>query len=98
MKRIKINGNDYSIVKQYKNGFVQESVIERCKETDYFDDYDYILGDWAYDKLRLKGFYDKNSPTCNENNSYENIDEYIKKYCAYECRYFVLKKVSKKDE
>ena len=25
-------------------------------------------------------------------NRYDEIEEYIKNYCAYECRYFILKK------
>ena len=41
----------------------------------------------------IPGLYDKNNSKCNENNSYENIDDYIKKYCAYECRYFIIKKI-----
>ena len=28
--------------------------------TDYFDEYDYIFADYAYDKIRLKGFFEKN--------------------------------------
>ena len=34
-----------------------ESVVS--KATDYFEPFDYIVGDWAYSKLRLKGFYNK---------------------------------------
>ena len=93
MKKIKINNNNYEVIKEYKDGFELDAILEKCNETDYFDDYDYIFGDWAYGKLRLKGLYDKNNSKCNENNSYENIEDYIKKYCAYECRYFIIKKI-----
>lgn len=92
MKKIEINGNNYELIKDYKNGFELDSIIDRCKETDYFDDYDYIFGDWSYGKLRLKGFYDKNNSKCNDSNAFDLIEEYINKYCAYECRYFILKK------
>ena len=47
----------YQIEKNYKNGFDYESAKELW--TDYFDDYDYILGDWSYGKLRLKGYCNK---------------------------------------
>ncbi|MBE6144963.1 MAG: DUF1027 domain-containing protein [Firmicutes bacterium] len=92
MKKIEINNNTYELIKDYKNGFEIDSIIEKCKETDFFDIYDYILGDWAYGKLRLKGFFNQENPKCNNNNNYNKIDDYIKKYCAYECRYFIIKK------
>lgn len=93
MKKIEINKNNYEIVKEYKNGLDLDALKERCVETDYFDAYDYILGDWAYGKLRLKGFYNSKNKNCNDNNNYDNIDKYIKEYCAYECKYFILKKL-----
>ena len=47
----------YQIEKNYKDGFDYEAAKELW--TDYFDDYDYILGDWSYGKLRLKGYCNK---------------------------------------
>ena len=52
----------------------------------------YILGDWSYGHLRLKGFCDKDNKLKNQINDYETIQDYIKKYCAYECRYFIIRK------
>lgn len=95
MRKIELNGKNYELVKDYKNGFDLETLKEFLDETDYFLEYDYIFGDWAYGKLRLKGFCDKKNQHYNKNNAYTNIEEYISKYCAYECKYFVLKKVMK---
>ena len=53
MEYIKINEKDYQVVKNIREGFNLEEV--QNKLTDYFDDYDYIVGDWDYNKLRLKG-------------------------------------------
>ena len=53
MKKIILNDIEYEVVKEYRDGFEEEPVIERA--TDYFNDFDYIFGDWAYGKLRLKG-------------------------------------------
>lgn len=89
-KKVKINDKNYRIIKDYKEGFVLDSVSQLL--TDYYDDYDYILGDWAYGKLRLKGFCDKSNKKCNKLNNYADCKDYIKNYCAYECRYFILKK------
>lgn len=90
MKNIVINKVDYKLVKEYKNGFDLSEV--ESKLTDYFDNYDYIFGDWSYGKLRLKGFCEKTNKICNDTNNIELLDEYIKKYCSYECKYFLLKK------
>ena len=92
MKQVTINEQNYELIKDYKNGFEQNEV--ELKLTDYFDNYDYILGDWSYGKLRLKGFCNKNNKIFKPINDIEKVDDYIKDNCAYECRYFILKKVS----
>ena len=68
---IKINNKTYRLVEEYKNAFDLEVVKEKL--TDYFDDFDYIVGDWAYGKLRLKGFCKK------ENKRYRPINDFTKK-------------------
>lgn len=89
-KIIEIESKKYKLIKEYKDGFNLDALLS--KWTDYFDDYDYILGDFAYDKLRLKGFCNENNPKFNKINDIKNIDKYIKENCAYECRYFILEK------
>ncbi|NLM63192.1 MAG: YutD family protein [Mollicutes bacterium] len=93
MKKYQIGNNYYELIEEYRDGFDLNEVTE--KMTDYFDDFDYIIGDWAYGKLRLKGFCEKDNPRFNEINDYTMKDDYLKNNCAYECRYFVLKKVKK---
>lgn len=92
-KQVKIElGNlEYELVKNHKDAFVLEEAKERY--TDYFIDYDYIFGDYSYEKLRLKGFYDTKNQKKKTINDIQGLDDYIKHYCAYECRYFLLKKV-----
>ncbi len=90
MKKIILEDNSYTLEKNYKDGFDLEELTNRY--TDYFKDYDYILGDWAYNKLRLKGFCNKKNSLFNEINDYETIETYIKENCAYECKYFIIKK------
>lgn len=90
-KQVEIENNKYEIITNYREGFDLEEFKKRY--TDYFFDYDYIVGDWAYGKLRLKGFYNDNNKKANKINKYSNLDSYIKDNCAYGCKYFVAKKI-----
>ncbi|HHT38065.1 MAG TPA: YutD family protein [Mollicutes bacterium] len=92
-KVVTINNQTYKIIENYKDGYNEEEL--KSKLTDYFYDYDYILGDWAYGKLRLKGFYDPKNKKAKDLNNYKYIQKYIKNYCAYECKYFIAKRVYK---
>lgn len=88
---IELENNKYELIKDSRNGYDLEALTE--KFTDYFADYDYVVGDWAYGKLRLKGFNEKGNKNYKKLNDISLLDEYIEKYCAYGCKYFVLKKI-----
>ncbi len=90
MKDIKIEDNYYEIIENYKEGYNEDEFIKKC--TDYFYEYDYIVGDWAYGKLRLKGFFDKSNKKCREVNDFSNLDKYLSENCAFGCSYFVAKR------
>lgn len=93
MNEINIEDKTYELLTNHKEAFNEEEFKE--KYTDYFYDYDYIVGDIAYNKLRLKGFYDAKNKKVNKINNFNNLDTYLKNNCAVECRYFVLKKINK---
>ena len=90
MDKITLGLNTYEIIKDYKNGYNKDELIN--KYTDYFKNFDYIVGDWAYGKLRLKGFYEKSNKNCKDINNIDNLDKYIKENCAFDCAYFVAKR------
>ena len=94
MKDIIFNDIKYELITNVREGYDYDAVLP--KVTDYFKVYDYIVGDWAYGKLRLKGFYDKNNKFCKDLNNIENLDSYLKNNCAFNCKYFVLKKYVQK--
>lgn len=91
MKLVKIEDMEYEIITNYKNGYDEEAFINRY--TDYFNDFDYVVGDWAYGKLRLKGFYDDNNKKANKINKIGSLDKYLEENCAYGCKYFVAKRL-----
>ena len=93
MKKIILENNEYELIEDNGDSFDESEIKE--KYTDYFYEFDYILGDYAYNKLRLKGFCDKSNKRYNKINDYDTKDEYVKKLCAYKCKYFVLKRVNK---
>ncbi len=93
MKKIKVNEIEYEVQKDVNDAIDKEILAEKI--TDYFDDFTYIVGDWAYGKVRLKGFYDSDDKRCKKINDIATLDNYIETKCAYGCRWFVLKKVNK---
>lgn len=90
-KKIKINNFEYELIRNDNDCFDEEVVVE--KVTDYFDDYDYIFGDYAYDKVRLKGYYDSKNKKAKRINDIKYMDDYIKNYCSFGSKIFLLKKV-----
>lgn len=92
MKYIILNDKKYELIENVKEGYDQEELENKI--TDYFDEYDYIVGDWSYGKLRLKGFCKEGNKLYKDINAISNKDNYIKNSCAYGCRYFVLEKIS----
>jgi uncharacterized protein YutD len=93
-KIVEIDNKKFKLIKNVRDGFEEETFKE--KYTSFFDEYDYIVGDIAYSKLRLKGFNKKENKNFNKINDFENVDKYIKENCAYGCRYFILEKQEEK--
>ncbi|MBE6140437.1 MAG: DUF1027 domain-containing protein [Firmicutes bacterium] len=90
---IEINDKKYEIIES--NWEIDEELL-KVKITEYFESFDYILGDFAYGKLRLKGFNKKDNKNFKKINDFNNIKDYINKNCAYGCNYFILKVIENK--
>ncbi|WP_059049437.1 YutD family protein [Paenibacillus senegalimassiliensis] len=88
---IQIGGKTYELIQNYKEAWDPEAFKQRYSEV--LDRYDYIIGDWGYEKLRLKGFLRDNHPKANRDTAYSGITDYINEYCNFGCAYFVLQKV-----
>lgn len=90
MKNITVNNIEYIVVEDSKDAIDIEVLKEKI--TDYFDAFNYIVGDWSYGKIRLKGFYDDNNKKAINSNKIGQVKNYLKNYCAFGCKYFILKK------
>ncbi len=93
MKKVKILEKEYEVVEDCGECIdIQE--IEYLF-TSYFESYDYICGDYSYDKLRLKGFNDKSNKNFNKINDIKGYNKYIEELCSYKAKHFLLKKINK---
>ncbi|TCT19087.1 uncharacterized protein YutD [Melghiribacillus thermohalophilus] len=84
-------GKQYQLMYDYKNGFQEEQVKERF--SDILSKYDFIVGDWGYGQLRMRGFYDDQNPKATFDTKISTLEDYLYEYCNFGCAYFVLKKM-----
>jgi uncharacterized protein YutD len=88
---VSTGGNAFTLVHEHKNGWNAEAFKERYSEV--LDRYDYIVGDWGYSQLRLRGFYREGHPRATKETMIAGLVDYLNEYCNFGCAYFVLNKV-----
>jgi uncharacterized protein YutD len=88
-----INNICYEIVKEVRDGFNEETF--RARYSDILTRYDYIVGDWGYNQLRLRGFFDDQNQKSTYDTKISTLNDYIQEYCNFGCAYFVVRKVHK---
>ncbi len=86
-----IENLNFELVEERGDAYNEEAISERWSEV--LNRYDYILGDWGYGQLRLKGFFEDRNPKANYENKISTIREYIHEYCNFGCNYFIIKRV-----
>lgn len=90
---IELHGKFYELVENHKDGFQEDALKERYAEI--LAKYDYIVGDWGYNQLRLKGFYHDRHQKASADTKISALEDYLYEYCNFGCAYFVLKKTNK---
>ncbi len=93
---LKLSQIDYRIIENYKEAFDLEQMENRY--SDYLLKYDYIVGDIAYQKLRLRGFFDNHRKGVPIDMKIANLEDYLVEYCSFGSPYFVLERVEKTKE
>lgn len=87
---IQINDKTYQLTLEHKEGWNPDAFKERY--SDVLDRYDYIVGDWGYSQLRLKGFFKENSSKANKDTNIISLQDYLNEYCNFGCAYFVIER------
>ncbi|NGQ96944.1 DUF1027 domain-containing protein [Brevibacillus sp. SYP-B805] len=88
---IRTQAGVFELVEEYRGGWNQEAFKERY--SDILDKYDYVVGDWGYGQLRLRGFYDSMNRKVPFEQRIDYLDEYLQEFCNFGCPYFVLHRV-----
>lgn len=85
--RVKSDDIELLILANEKDAFNATVFSQRFSEI--LLKYDYIVGDFGNEQLRLKGFY-KDDRDVKKANRISRLDDYLKEYCNFGCAYFVL--------
>lgn len=81
----------YRLVKDYREGFDYEALIKRYN--DVLAKYDYIVGDWGYDQLRLRGFFKDDFKSAPLDAKINTLNDYLYEFCNFGCAYFVIEQI-----
>lgn len=88
-----MQNKQYELIDEFREGFDEEAL--KARYSDILSKYDYIVGDWGYGQLRLKGFFSDEHNKATYDTRVSTVKEYLYEYCNFGCAYFVLKKVDK---
>ena len=69
-----------------------DEIIEaRNMVTSILNKYDYIVGDWGFEQLRLKGFFRDDMKDVQRSQTIGAVQDYLYEYCNFGCAYFIIK-------
>jgi uncharacterized protein YutD len=91
-----IANKSYEVVVDHKNGWKPDAFKERFSEV--LERYDYIVGDWGYNQLRMRGFFKDNHPKATKESMIATFQDYLNEYCNFGCAYFIIEKVPSKHQ
>ena len=87
--KVETEGIAFSLVENIKDAFDVTAFNQRFSEV--LTKFDYIVGDWSNEQLRLRGFY-KDDRTEENLEKISRLQDYLLEYCSYGCAYFALRK------
>ena len=94
---VTVNGeaisNCYTVLKEFRTEFNAAQFDEKIAHV--LLKYDFIVGDYVDNQLRLKGFYRDGRRDVDLSKRVSNIERYIKHSCNYMSPYYVLEKTQR---
>lgn len=84
---------NYTVLKEFRTEFNEKQFNEKIVQI--LLKYDFIVGDFVNEHLRLKGFYHDKRRNVEPSKKAAKIDAYIKESCNYMCPHYVLEKIQK---
>lgn len=91
-----IGERKYRLVHDHREAFDPERLGERY--SDILSRYDYIVADWGYEQLRLKGFFAADNRKAQPEQRIDTLEDYLYEYCNFGCAYFVIERIGGKRE
>ncbi|MFZ4450832.1 YutD family protein [Salibacterium aidingense] len=88
---IHIHGQDFELIEESRSGWDEDVFKDRYSEV--LNKYDFIVGDWGHNQLRLRGFFDDSRKKVSYDSKISTLHDYLLEYCNFGCAYFVLKKI-----
>ncbi|MEH6944691.1 YutD family protein [Bacillus sp. JJ722] len=88
---VTINNLQYEVVEDFRNGFNEEAF--KARYSDILNKYDFVVGDWGYGQLRLRGFFEDQNQKASFDTKISTLSEYLYEFCNFGCPYFVVKKI-----
>ena len=85
--KVLTEGIEFELVENFKEAFEATAFNQRFSEI--LTKFDYIVGDWSNEQLRLRGFY-KDSQEVEADLKISRLEDYLLEYCSFGCAYFVL--------
>jgi Uncharacterized protein conserved in bacteria len=92
---VTIGDKVFHLIYNHRDGFNQEKLEQRY--SDIFAKYDYLVGDWGHEQLRLKGFFSSSRKKMPDELKISHLEDYIKEYMNFGAAFFVLKRMRSKD-
>lgn len=78
---------ELDLLEDYRDAFDQTAFGQRF--SSLMLKFDYIVGDWGNDQLRLKGFY-RDEKAVKPDLKISRLDDYLTEFCNFGCAYFIL--------
>lgn len=90
-QNLTVGERKYRLVYNHREGFDKEALSERFSEV--LSRYDYVVGDWGHDSLRLKGFFNQSHKKALPEQRIDTLEDYLYEFCNFGCKFFVLERI-----